>query len=202
MPNLIPGSVKTGPDFLPLYGSAPGWHEDNACDRGLAADCDLLTSIFDCGEWPRYGGTKLPWVTMPAAGRRIREIGAFPVSGATFTDDSHPVLTFQCPVGYDGVIDTVICGIDPDASGATGFVQGSGALIWRLDANGRYLRDVGNIQFSLGSLEAPTPTTNSGLRIYSGNLLTFSVVFPVSGDGIINPAATIVCAAFGWVYPR
>jgi len=39
------------------------------------------------------------------------------------------------PVGYDGVITDVVCGIEPGpvASGA-GFVEGSGDLIWRLSA--------------------------------------------------------------------
>lgn len=197
--NTIPGTVKTGPDFVPLYGSAPGWHEDNECDQILASDTVAMRELLDCGLWPYYGSTKLPWVTMPSAGRRIREIGSFPVSSASFTGDSHAVLVFQVPVGYDGVIDTIVCNIQPTAS--SNFVEGSGMLVWRLDANGRYLRDVGNIQFSLGSLSAPVPTTNSGLRIYSGNIVTFSVVFNASGSGI-NPAAVIVCAAFGWVYPR
>jgi hypothetical protein len=196
----LPSTVKTGPTILPLYSPAPGFRTTNDYDLCLAQDWEEYDYAFDCGDLPRLGGCQLPWVTMPPQGRRFRELGSFPVANAVFDGVTlSTVLQFQVPVGYDGVIDTVIANV----SGAdNGFVEGSGTVSWRLAANKRYLRDVGNLQFSLGSLITPIPDTNSGLRIYSGNIVDFFVTFSTTGSGVISPSAVIVCACFGWIYPR
>lgn len=196
----LPDTVKIGPYSPPLWSPQPGVRENNYYDQCLAADLADYDSALDCGEIPKLGGYSLPWITMPLAGRRFREIGSFAVAGAVYDGVTiSNVLSFLVPVGYDGVIDTVICGI---AGPNTGFIEGSGQITWRLAANQRYLRDVGNLQFSLGSLITPVPDPNSGLRIYSGNNITFGVTFSVAASGVINPASTIVCSCMGWVYPR
>lgn len=196
----LPQTVKIGPSVLPLYWPAPGFRSNNEYDQCLADELAQYDAAFNCGDLPKLGGCELPWVTMPPQGRRFREIGSFSVANAVY--DGVTVinaLTFLVPVGYDGIITMIVCNI----SGASnGFAEGSGTISWRLAANDRYLRDVGNIQFQLGSLIQPSQDTGSGLRIYSGNIVTFGASFGVDGNGVLNPSATIVCACYGWIYPR
>lgn len=194
----LPPQVKVGPYSPPLFSPEPGVRNNNYYDQCLADELGDYDYAFDCGDIPRLGGCELPWVTMPTQGRRFREINSLPITVATpFDDTLQNVLSFLVPVGYDGIIDTVIANI----SGAgNGFIEGSGTIAWRLAANNRFLRNVGNIQFSLGSLITPIPDPGSGLRIYSGNNITFGAAFSAAGSGVLS--GTIICAIMGWIYPR
>ena len=149
-----------------------------------------------------------PWVSMPSEGRRFRPIESAPLTdfGAPgpFTAVDVVVLQMKVPIGYDGVISDVVCGF----SGA-GFVEGSGDITWRLAADylpvgglqtgGRYLRDMGNIQTSLGSLTQPSPVPRGGLRIYSGDEVTFYCNIAVAA---VVANGNILTSIGGWVYPR
>jgi hypothetical protein len=195
----LPPQVKTGPGVLPLYWPQPGFRSNNDYDLCMANDLAEYDNAFDCGQLPKLAGCDLPWVTMPPSGRFIRPTSSLPISAALFDGSLQNVLSFLVPVGYDGVITMIVCNV----SGANnGFVEGSGTLTWRLAANQRYLRDVGNIKFSLGSLINPDQTSGAGLRIFSGNLITFGVAFDPSGMGVLSPTAVIVCSCYGWIYPR
>ena len=87
-------------------------------------------------------------------------------------------------------------------AGATGFVEGSGTVTWRLSADGRYLRDVGNIQVTMGSLIQPSPVPRGGLRVWSHNLIQFSVALETGMEAVLNPAAVVICSINGWFYAR
>src|ERR1700685_2832167 len=195
----IPNNLKVGPSIFPLWSPQPGIRQDNEYDQCLAQDLKDYNEAFDCGDIPRLGGCELPWVTMPSNGRRFRETNSLQISAPIVYDGVtvNPVLSWLVPVGYDGVIDTIVCNI---LGNSTGFIEGSGMISWRLAANGQYLRDVGNLQFSIGSLITPIPDTNSGLRVYSGNIVTIGVTLPASSQGALN--GVIVGATYGWIYPR
>lgn len=141
-----------------------------------------------------------PWISMPKEGRRFKPVAYFDVSGATYDGSDTTVLTVEVPVGYNGVITDFYCGIV--AASATNFDEGSGQLMWRLSANGRYLRDLGNIQSTMGSLTSPSPVPRGGLLIHSHNLVKFTVAFSPAASGVINPQARIVCSITGWYWPR
>jgi hypothetical protein len=143
-----------------------------------------------------------PWIMMPSEGRRFKPIGILPVPAPPFTGLDTPVLTVRVPLGYDGVITDLVCEILPGPSGSTGFIEGSGDLTWRLSSNGRFLRDEGNILTTLGSLVTPTPVPRGGLRVWSDDLLVFSVAFAVGADARIAADANVVCSITGWWYPR
>ena len=179
----------------------------NQFDRCLMQEKEMWDEIMEAGldtvccPKGRKPYPLRPWVVQPENGRRFRKIGSFAVAGATYDGTTQSVvLQYNVPIGYDAVIDTVVCNIN--ANGATGFTEGSGQLTWVLFANLRHLEDMGDVEFSLGSLITPIPTPGSGLRVYSGNQITFSVIFSVAAAGVINPAATIVCATYGWEYSR
>lgn len=181
----------------------------NDYDACLSLDHDLYDYIVMhgglrkvCCPRGRKAYTQRPWVSMPSEGRRFKPISTLAVTAAPFTGLDTTVLSVTVPVGYDGVITDFVCGIDPGTSGGTGFVEGSGDLVWRLKANGRHLRDLGNIQTSLGSLTAPNPVPRGGIRVWSQDLLVFSVSFAVGADVRISPDARIVCSITGWYYPR
>lgn len=196
----IPSNLRVGPSSPPLWSPQPGIRQDNEYDQCLASDLADYEDAFDCGDIPRLGGCELPWVTMPSAGRRFRELASLNFSTATPVFDGvtvNPVLSWLVPVGYDGVIDTIIANI---SGSANGFIEGSGQIAWRLAANQRYLRDVGNLQFSIGSLITPIPDTNSGLRVYSGNIVTMGASFSAGASGVLS--GVLICAVYGWIYPR
>jgi hypothetical protein len=148
---------------------------------------------------PKY--TQRPWTAMPKEGRRFKPISTLLVSTAIpFTGLDIPVLSTRVPVGYDGVISDVVCEIT--ANGATGFVDGSGDITWRLQADNRFLRDMGNLKVTVGSLVTPSPVPRGMLRVYSHDLIQFLVNFAVGAEARINPNAFIVCSVTGWFYPR
>src|SRR5882724_745768 len=119
-----------------------------------------------------------PYVRMPKEGRRFKPIKTLLVSTAVpFTGLNVNVLSERVPYGYDGVIEDIVCEILADAS--TGFTEGSGDITWRLSADGRYLRDEGNLTVTVGSLTTPSPVPRGNIRVFSGNLLKFDVAFTV-----------------------
>lgn len=179
----------------------------NEASQCLAQEFSQWKSVLDCGGLQticcpdgRKPYLSPPWISMPKEGRRFKPVGYFAVSNATFDGTDTDVLTVEVPVGYDGVITDFYCGIV--ASSNTGFDEGSGTLTWRLSANGRYLRDLGNIQSTMGSLTSPSPVPRGGLLVHSHNLVKFQVAFAASGMGVINLDARIVCSITGWYWPR
>lgn len=154
-----------------------------------------------CKGSPEY--LQPPWVSMPKEGRRFKPISTLLVSTAVpFTGMDIPVLQTRVPLGYDGVISDVVCEIMPGATGFTGFIEGSGDLTWRLSADNRYLRDLGNLKVTVGSLTSPSPVPRGMLRVYSHDLLTFSVAFAVGAEARIQPDANVICSITGWFWPR
>ena len=194
---VTPIPAKTAPTRLPLYASAPGFRTTNDYDRCLIADKVVFDKFM--GNCTYEGDIDAPWISLPGNGRRINKTGSLVVGDGPFIGVNQAVLTYLVPVGYDGIIDTIVCNV---MGANNGFVEGSGTITWRLAANQRYLRDLGNIQFSRGSLLTPVQTSNSGNRIYSGNLITFYVSISAAAAGVIDPNAVIVCAALGYIYPR
>lgn len=140
-----------------------------------------------------------PWIVMPAEGKKFKPIGVLPVAG-NFTGANIAVMAMNVDLGYDGVITDVVCEVT--AVGATGFAEGSGDITWRLQANLRWMRDLGNIQVTTGSLTSPVAIPGTGLRIFSREVITFFVNMPAAAAARINPNANIICSINGWMYPR
>jgi hypothetical protein len=142
-----------------------------------------------------------PYVKMPKEGRRFKPISTLLVSTAIpFTGFDLTVLSERVPYGYDGVIEDIVCELVADSS--TGFTEGSGDVSWRLSADQRYLRDEGNLQVTVGSLITPSPVPRGNLRVYSGNLMLFTVAFAPGAEANLNANARVVCSITGWYYPR
>lgn len=176
---------------------------DEMLSRGGLSGC--------CPQW-RRPYIQPPYISMPDGGRKFKPIGTLAVPDLTDPANLNvdlPVLTVQVPNGYDGVITDVVCQISGPGGG--GLVEGSGDATWRLAAGGisanvnayyRYLRDMGAITTSLGSLTSPSLVLYGGLRVYSDNWINFTVNFSNAASGTINPNGVVICSIFGWYYPR
>lgn len=209
MSAVLPLGLTTRSTIIINRGLSKPTQAPNQYDGCLDDDYNLYNEIVMAGGLRkiccprgRKAYVQRPWVSMPAEGRRFKPISTLAVPAAPFTGLDTEVLNVLVPVGYDGVLTDFVCGIYPGTSGSTGFIEGSGDLVWRLTANGRHLRDLGDIETSLGSLTAPNPVPRGGIRVFSQDELVFSVVFAVGADVRIAADARIVCSITGWYYPR
>ena len=145
--------------------------------------------------------TQKPWTAMPKEGRRFKPIATASIASVTpFTGLDVQVMAVRVPTGYNGVIADMVCEVV--ANGGTGFVDGSGDITWRLAADGRFLRDQGNLKVTVGSLTNPSPVPHGMLRVYSHDLLQFFVNLTPGAEVRINPQAFIVCSITGYFWPR
>lgn len=181
-------------------------------------DWDTLTR--DCPPLPycTRPNTKYrqpPWIEMPENGKRFQARGTLGVDG-NFTGLDISLLDangvsgplFICDTGYDGVITEIVMTIT--GPGGTGFVSGSGTVIWRLgvdqgqptNSSLYYFRDYGNVTMALGSLTQPCQFVGNGERIISQQRISMWVNLPVASLGIITPGSIIIGAIGGWTYPR
>ena len=180
----------------------------NPWDDCLDAEYKDFVDIFNAGIPSRKLYPSPPWVTMPPEGRRFRPISVAPLTQfqtlGVFNATDTVVLQMRVPLGYDGVISDVVCQFT-----GQGFNEGSGDIVWRLAADylplgagltgGRYLRDMGNLLVSLGSLTQPSPVPRGGLRIYSWDLVTF---FANISAAATAANGNIICSVAGWTWPR
>ena len=106
------------------------------------------------------------------------------------------VLQTRVPFGYDGLL----AGIFHFYTG-NGFDQGSGDILWRVQINQRYLEDLGNIAFTLGSPQSPCPLTE-GQVLLSGQTVRYIVRVPNLSGMIQVGQSQIACGLVGFFWPR
>lgn len=128
----------------------------NAADQYLVAQAGLASLLPASTPASRSELVKLPFdlqasIALPA-----------PVALGSI------VLAYPVPPGWDGVITSLIFQV-----AAGGFVQGSGALVARILADGAAIKGYDNILTELGSVQ--TPRRTDGIRIYSGQLVQLVV---------------------------
>lgn len=108
-----------------------------------------------------------------------------------------PVLTFSVPLGYDGVITAhfhaYIAGNQ--------LMAGSGDIVWRLRQQNIYPKHLGAMTLELGSQAHPFPV-DGGLRLQSGQSVTYLVNVPNLSGAIFVGASWILCGLEGWLFPR
>lgn len=159
---------------------------------------------------PKY--STRPWIAMPAEGRRFKPVGILALPAGPFVSATNIPIPWvsgfgvngnvYVPTGYDGVITDVVCEIAPPSGSGTGFTEGSGDITWRLAADRRWLRDMGNIQVTMGSLTSPSPVPRGGLRVYSNDLLQFFVALKTGADARLVAGSNIIVSISGWYWPR
>jgi hypothetical protein len=109
----------------------------------------------------------------------------------------HLVLAFTIPVGYDGILK----GFTQLYTGL-GFVEGSGDISWRVQVNRRYLKGMGNMQTSMGSLQGDGRNMPVGVMVQSRQWITYWVNLLPAAAARLDATARIVCTVSGWLYPQ
>ena len=140
-------------------------------------------------SWPWDESEGIPPDAVP-----FRQTGGiltpFPVDGDV------DILQFQVPVGYDAVL---MQGYNLYLG--TGFVQGSGDILWRLKINSYYAMDWGSVAFSLGSVRDPFPFSDC-IFLTSRQLVTLQVNVPNPSGMIQVGASRIIGGLMGFYLPR
>ena len=162
--------------------------------------CQLLrqnSNAWDAyaATMPPYDSTKSPYANMPPGGREIQQMAALSLLNITPGVDT-TVLSFRAHSGYDGVLNRAV-----NFYTGTGFVEGSGGIVWRVKVGNKYARNLGNILFTYGSLNEPFIIPGTGIPIVSGQQVSYIVNIPV-GSPVGGAGAQVICAAFGWLWPR
>jgi hypothetical protein len=135
-----------------------------------------------------------PWVKMPPQGKRYFKINSIPLPGVEQTD--FLVTSRRVPEGYDSCIVSTV-----NIYTGIGFLEGSGDIRWRIKRNEVYLKNMGNLTTSIGSLTTPY-NINSGQYIaQTGNIVQYFVSLGPGALGNLN-GGRIICALFGWDWPR
>jgi hypothetical protein len=129
-----------------------------------------------------------PWIDEPEGSVPFDEQGGItlPAIGPGFST----VLSFQVPLGYDGVIKY----LSNNFLGG-GFVDFSGDIVWQILADNRPIRNFSNIRANKGTTGIPRPV--SPIRIYSGQVISY-VVNHFANIGL---AGQVVVSLTGYLYP-
>lgn len=134
-----------------------------------------------------------PWVKMPAQARRFSKINSIALPAPAQYNTDLLVTSMIVPQGWDGVIVSTV-----NMFTGSNFNEGSGDIKWRLQINQRYVKDMGQLTTTLGSMTQPYPVNNGSIRLVSRQLIQFFA--NVANANPVN--GRIICAMFGWFYPR
>jgi len=171
----------------------------NAFDLCLSRDMEMYNSInreiFSCGRRPDcFLINERAWVDEVPGSISFNPIGTIPLPDPA--DPDLPILSFRVPLGYDGIILAQFHGFTGD------YNQGSGDLVWRIRVDGRYLRDCGNMEVSLGSSKQLSPIAG-GLQLRSDNFVEYLVAAPNTTGSLPLPGqGNVIAGLHGWFYPR
>jgi hypothetical protein len=135
-----------------------------------------------------------PWIKMPLQGKRFSEIKSIPLPNPTGVDTL--VGSFMVPAGFDGVGVAVIFNYT-----GQGFQEGSGDITWRLQLNQHFVKDYGNVQTQLGSLQTPYNQNSGQILLLANQEVQFWVNISTASLGNLN-GGRIIASLWGWYYPR
>ena len=178
-------------DGLALYNLA-AWHLLRIGNTGMLAAAPEGAASQPLGSIPNPAAVQgRVWKEEPPGSISFNEKG-FAVLPAAVPGTATAVLSFTVPRGFDGIIkwvtNTIMNPVPP-------FVPGD--LIWSINADGRPLRNYGNIQQQNGTVAQGAEV--SPLRIFSGQLITFTVQANSTGGGEL--AGQTVVGLSGYYYP-
>ena len=106
------------------------------------------------------------------------------------------VLQFRPGPGQQGIVYGIVFWYT-----GTGFVPGSGDIIWRLQAGRVWARNFGSVSVPLGAPGGPWPIQDY-IPIRPGQTFTISVNVPNLSGLIQVGASQILCSLQGWTWPQ
>lgn len=171
----------------------------NISDLCLSREFQLYNLIdplaMSCARKPDcFLQSERDWLDSPPGWITFNPVKAVPLPAPG--DGNVVVLSFRVPYGYDGAI------LAQYHSYTLGFTEGGGDIQWRVRADGRYLRDMGDMEVTIGSPKQLSPVYG-GLQLRSGNLVEYVVSAP-NTSGLLPPPGTgnILAGLHGIFYPR
>jgi hypothetical protein len=193
LPNLLvipKGQAPLNATAMDLANLA-AWHQQTIGNTGLLAAPPEGVSSQLLGTIPNPAATqRRVWLDEPPGSVPFDEQATAQIP--IFPGADQAVLTFTVPQGYDGVIKWVsnnAVNIVP-----TPFVAGE--LIWKIEVNGRPVRNFGNITQEKGTIFQGRQV--SPIRIFSGDTVTYTVQL-APGSPITSGQTTV--SATGYYYP-
>ena len=165
------------------------WHQLNIGHTGILAAYPESASTQPVGSPANpITATHRPWIDEPTGSIPFDEQGAIPAPAAPQPGIDVNVVLFTVPHGFDGVINFISNNTTDSA-----FVDGSGALIWKILINGRPIRNFGNILVQKGTIAQGRSI--SPIRLFSGDVVSYTVQFV----GVVT--GQVVCSLSGYFYP-
>lgn len=138
-----------------------------------------------------------PTIAQPKNGRVFQEMNSISFAGIT-PDINTVIYSFQVPYGCDGMLNRVVTSL----IGATGFVNGSGDVRWRVQIGNTYARNLGDVRFIYGSLEnSPFIIPGNGIKLVSGQTVK-AIAFVPTGSPVGGAGARVAMGLFGYFWPR
>jgi len=134
------------------------------------------------------------WGSLPALAVPFRHIQSI-VTPATAAGDQI-VSQLIVPQGYDGIL----AGVFWKYNGVN-FIEGSGDIFWRIQVNMRFVKDLSNVGFTLGSSVTPMPMTE-GQQLQSRQRISVVVNVPNLSGTIQVGTSTITGGLFGFFWPK
>lgn len=140
-----------------------------------------------------------PWEaefgSTPSQSKRLFEAGGITTPAPAAGDVQ--VISVQAPYGWDGLLTAFWFNY-----AGLGFVQGSGDIIWRVQINQYFMRDLSNVPYTLGSPQQPLPMTQ-GKIVLSGQVVRVLVQVPNLSGMIQVGQSTVSAGLIGfWSRPR
>lgn len=197
LPNLV--SIPQGYQPLNSYGlelmNLAAWHLQRIGYSGILAALPESGSLQPLGTPPNPAATqRRVWLDEPPGSVPFDEQAtlALPVPGTGaggLASPITPVLTFNVPQGFDGVIKWISNNI---IGNTAPFVPGS--LVWSILINNRPVRNFQNITVEKGTVFQGRQV--SPIRLFSGDIVSYTVTQPA-----IGPTGSTVTSATGYYFP-
>jgi len=134
------------------------------------------------------------WGSLPALAVPFRHIQSIVTPAAVAGDQV--VSQLIVPQGYDGLL----AGVFWKYNGVN-FIEGSGDIFWRIQVNMRFVKDLSNVGFTLGSSVTPMPMTE-GQQLQSRQRISVVVNVPNLSGTIQVGTSTVTGGLFGFFWPK
>lgn len=180
-----------------VHGGCKPLNEFDYCLLQEIAKWNRLQPLPVCSV-PQDLWTTLPWEpewgSLPALAVPFRKIQSIITPAAAAGDQV--VSQLIVPQGYDGLL----AGIFWRYNGVN-FIEGSGDIFWRIQVNQRFVKDLSNVGFTLGSSVTPMPMTE-GQQLQSRQRISVVVNVPNISGTIQVGTSTITGGLFGFFWPK
>ena len=192
LPTIVTSRVPLNAAGLELANLA-AWHLLRIANTGILAGAPPANTQ-PIGTPANPAATRrAPWLEEPPGAVPFLEQGQASLPLGTLNSDT-VVLKMQCPQGSDGVIKW----ISNNAQNAQPPLV-SGDLIWKININGRLVRNFGAILQENGTIYQGREI--SPIRIFSGDIVTYTVQQVSTGPSAGATTGLSVCSISGYFYP-